>query len=533
MALEQSLNDIIRRHESLRTTFPAVDGRPVQAIAPALTFRLPLIDLGELPEPERQTEVWRLITESARWPFDLAQGPLFRAALLRLAEEEHILLLTVHHIVSDGWSMGVLLREISALYEAYSTGKPSPLPDLPIQYADFALWQRQWLRGEVLETHLGYWRQQLGGCLPILELPVDYPRPVVQTYQGDGESFLLSRQLTAAIKALSEREGTTLFMTLLAALNVLLYRYTDQHDITVGSPISGRDLVELEGLIGFFLNTLILRTDLTGNPSFQQVLQRVRETVLGAFAHQVIPLEELLGELQPERSLSHSPLFQVLFVFHDPVRSYLDLPDVVSSELDVEHGTTQFDLSLILRQTEQGLHALLRYNTDLFQAATIARMLGHFQTLLENIVADPAQPISQLSLLTEAERHQMLVDWNNTQVDFPEHLCFPELFEEQVAQTPDSVAVTCAEAQLTYRQLNARANHLARALIERGVGPDVMVAVLDERGIDLMTALIAILKAGGVYLPLDPRHPPQRYRRPSRGSRSWAGRNTRRSCSTG
>jgi amino acid adenylation domain-containing protein len=509
--LVESFNEVIRRHESLRTAFPVVDGRPVQVIASHLELSLSVTDLRHLHQARRGQEASRLAEEVVRQPFDLERGPLLRVALLRLDEEEHILVLVVHHIISDAWSIGVLFQELSAIYVALSAARTPGLPALPLQYVDFAVWQRQWLQGRVRREHLAYWRRQLGGRLPVLELPADHPRPAIQSNRGARKSANLPSPLSDALKELSAREGTTLFMTLLAAFKVLLHRYSGQADMIVGSPVSGRNLTEVEGLIGFFLNTLILRTDLSDDPTFRELLHRVRETVLAAFAHQVIPFEELLRELHPERSTSHAPLFQVLFVLHDPTPGHLVLPGVDVSRLPVQRGTTQFELSLIVRDRQQGLSTTLSYNTDLFEAPTIARMLGHYQALLESSVADPDQRVSQLPLLTKPERQQLLVDWNRTGTRFPRQRCFHELFEEQVARAPDRIAVTCSGASLTYQQLNARANRLANLLLQKGVGPDVVVAVLDQRGIDLMVGFLAILKAGGAYLPLDPRHPPQRH----------------------
>src|SRR4028119_1622371 len=413
-ALSQSLSEIVRRHEVLRTTFPSVDGQPKQVISLHTALKLPVIDLRELPPDQGLSEAQRLATEEAQQSFDLATGLLFRVKLLRLEEAEHMLLVTMHHIVYDGWSYDIFLRELAALYDAFSSGKPSPLPELPIQYADFAHWQREWLQGEVLESQRDYWKQQLNGSLPILQLPTDYPRPPVQTYQGGYQSLELPKNLTKALKDLSQQERGTLFMTLLAAFQTLLYRYTGQEDIIVGTPIAGRNQVEAEGLIGFFVNTLALRTYLSGNPSFQELLGRVREVALGAYAHQDLPFEKLVEELQPERDRSRTPLFQVMFVLQNTPTSALELPGLTVNSLNIDSGTAKFDLTVFIMETAQGLRASLEYNTDLFNAATITRMLGNFQTLLEGIVANPQQRLSDLPLLTAAEQHQLRVEWNNT-----------------------------------------------------------------------------------------------------------------------
>ncbi|MEG4634877.1 condensation domain-containing protein, partial [Microcoleus sp. AR_TQ3_B6] len=417
--LEQSLNEIVGRHEALRTTFTMVSGEPIQVIAPVKALSVPLVDLRSLPEAQQEALVKRLATEEAQQPFDLTTGPLLRATLLQLREAEYILLLTMHHIVSDGWSMGVLIRELAALYEAFSTGSPSPLPELPIQYADFAHWQRQWLQGEVLAAQLSYWQQQLTGAPALLKLPTDRPRPAVGTFRGATQFLALPESVSQKLKSLSQRSGVTLFMTLLAAFQTLLYRYTGQEDICIGSPIANRNRSETEDLIGFFVNTLVLRTDLSENPSFQELLGRVREVALGAYAHQDLPFEQLVEALQPERSLSHHPLFQVMFVLQNAPMPALELPDLTLSSLEIESSTAKFDLTLAMEDTEQGLVGSLEYNTDLFDAATISRMLGHFQTLLEGIVENPALHLSDLPLLTQPERQQLLVEWNDTQVDYP------------------------------------------------------------------------------------------------------------------
>ena len=516
-ALEQSVNDIVRRHKALRTTFATVDGEPVQVIAPAKPLSLVSLDLRALPEDEREAEALRLATEEAQRPFDLAQGPLLRATLLRLGEEEHIALLTMHHIASDGWSMGVLIREVAALYQAFSTGEPSPLPELPIQYADFAVWQRQWLQGEVLEAQLAYWKQQLAD-IPVLELPTDRPRPAIQTSRGAHQSLELSQTLTEALKALSRQEGVTLYMTLLAVFKALLHRYTGQDDIVVGSPIANRNRTEIEGLIGFFVNTLVLRTDLSGDPSFRELLGRVREVALGAYAHQDLPFEKLVEELQPERDMSHTPLFQVMFVFQNTPMEVLELPDLTLSPLEIETRIAQFDLALFMEDIEQGLIEVLEYNTDLFDAATIARLLGHFQALLESIVANPDQRLSDLPLLTEAERRQLLVEWNDTQAEYPKDACIHQLFEAQVERTPDAVAVVLPstdperseDGQLTYRELNRQANQLAHRLRAMGVGPEVRVGMCVERSLEMAVGFLGTLKAGGAYVPLDPAYPKER-----------------------
>jgi amino acid adenylation domain-containing protein/non-ribosomal peptide synthase protein (TIGR01720 family) len=509
-ALEQSLNEILRRHEVLRAAFVIQKGRLVQVVAPELELGLPVVDLCGLPETRRKDETLRLATQEARQPFNLTRGPLLRVCLLWLGEEEHVALLTMHHIVSDGWSTGVLIQEIAALYGAFSTGKPSPLPEPSIQYADFACWQRQWLQGEVLESQLDYWRQRLGDSPPVLELPTDRPRSAVQTYHGAHYSFTLSKELSDALKTLGRQEDATLFMTLLAAFQTLLYRYTRQEDICVGTPIANRNRAEVEGLIGFFVNTLVVRTHLAGESSFRESLERVRETALEAYAHQDVPFEMLVDQLHPERSLSHTPLFQVVFVLQDALVESLELSGLKLSPLEIENGTAKFDLTLFVEERAAGLKGAIEYNTDLFDAATVERLARHFQTLLEGIVADPDRCIAALPLLTEADRQKMLVEWNSTTVPYTQDRCLHQLFEAQVERTPEAGALVWDGRQLTYCELNRRANQLAHHLQALGVGPEAPVGIYMERSLEIIVAIWGILKAGSAYVPLDPSYPKER-----------------------
>ena len=538
-ALEQTFNEIVRRHEALRTRFGMVEEQLVQAIstescanapavpqgneAPTLTIPLPVVDLRELSAEERELQAKRLITEESVRPFDLATGPLIRLMLLKLDETEHILLLNLHHIICDDWSIGVLIRELSTIYTAFAQNQPSPLAELPLQYADFAHWQREWLQGEELETQLAYWQKHLGGT-PVLNLPSDRPKPTIQSYRGATQFLELPPSLSKALEKLSQQEGVTLFMTLLAAFQTLLYRYTQQEDIAVGSPIANRNRSEIEGLIGFFVNTLVLRTDLSGNPTFQELLDRVREITLGAYAHQDLPFEKLVEELHPERSLSRHPLFQVVFGFENAPMEALELPGLTVSSLNIDFKTTRFDLEFHLWQASEGFRSLwgerwehgegirgvVVYNTDLFDEATITRMMGHFKTLLEGIVANPQARIANLPLLSEAERHQLLVEWNDTQADYPQKQCIHQLFEEQVEKTPDATAVIFEGKQLTYRELNTRSNQLAHYLQKLGVASQVLVGICMERSVEMIVGCLSILKAGGAYVPLDPTYPSER-----------------------
>ncbi|HEX6292635.1 MAG TPA: amino acid adenylation domain-containing protein [Herpetosiphonaceae bacterium] len=517
-ALEQSLNAIVRRHEALRTTFApgasTAAHEPIQVIAPSLALALPVTDLHpegtRLPDQRVQAEALRLIREEASTPFDLQRGPLIRASVLRLADDRHILLLTMHHIVSDGWSAGILVREIMQLYPAYLAGEASPehtrLAELPIQYADYAIWQR----GCALDRQLAYWKQQFSGPLPTLELPIDRPRPPVQTFRGATHLFSLPRALSADLQALSQREGVTLFMTLLAAFKVLLARYSGQTDIVVGTPIAGRPQVALEGLIGFFVNTLALRTSLAGSPTFRELLARVAEVTLGAYAHQDLPFEQLVQELHLDRDWSRSPLFQAVLNFQNTPQVDLNLPGLTGTRLELDPGTAKFDLTLELEEQADGLKARIEYNTDLFESTTIARMAGHFTTLLRAIVADPDARIAELPLLTEAERQRMLIDWNRSEAEYPHAAAVHQLFEAQAARTPHLPAIVFAGQALTYAELNTRANQLAHHLRAQGVGPDVLVALCVERSLEMIVGMLAILKAGGAYVPLDPAYPQER-----------------------
>jgi amino acid adenylation domain-containing protein len=508
-SLQRTFDEIVRRHESLRTRFGSVEGRPVQIISSEQEMNLKLVDLSSFSSAEREQKALRLASEEANRPFNLAEGPLLRVTLLKIEEQEHIAVLVMHHIVSDGWSMGVLVNEIAALYEAFSTGSPSPLPELKIQYADFACWQREWLQGETLANQLSYWKKQLSDITPF-ELPTDRPRPSMKSYKGASQTITLSKELSEALKKLSRQEGATLFMTLLAAFQVLLYRYTGQTDISTGSVIANRNRAEIENLIGFFVNTLVMRADLSGDPDFKELLGQVKEVTLGAYAHQDIPFEKIVEELQPERDTSRAPLFQVMFQLQNTPAGELELPGLTLSPLDIDIVTAKFDLSFSVMETEHGLTCLMIYNTDLFNADTISRMLGHYESLLKSIIAEPEQKISRLSLLTEAERRQLLVECNSRLLDYPKDSCIHRLFEEQAERNPDAIAVVFERQQLTYRELNERANRLAHHLIEMGAGPEVLVGICLERSIEMVMGLLAILKSGAAYVPLDPSYPKER-----------------------
>jgi amino acid adenylation domain-containing protein len=507
--LEKTLSEIQRRHMVLRTIFALVEGQPVQVIQEPAPLTLPVTDLTNLPEAERETRAHQLATEEAERRFDLVHGPLWHTSVSQLGEEDFMVSFTMHHIVSDAWSMGVLVREVATLYQAFLHQQPSPLPELEIQYADYAHWQQELLQGEFLESQLSYWREQLADSVT-LALPVDHPRPAVQTTNGTNEFFQLTPELTAALHALSRTEEVTLFMTLLAAFKALLHFYSDQTSISVGTPIAGRRHVETEKLVGFFVNTLVLRTDVAGDLSFRELLLRVREVALGAYSHQDMPFEMLVEQLRPERNLSHTPLFQVVFSMQNVPTEVLELPDLSWYPVASEVRTAKFDMTM--NMTEQGGQFVggLEYNTDLFDRSTIVTMLEHFQRLLELVTENPDAQLSSLSLLREDVRRDLLVDRNDTHAEYPRHLCIQQLFEAQAERAANEIAVVFGDEQLTYGELNSRANQLCRHLTSLGVGRDTRVGLFLEHSIETVTAILAVLKAGAAYVPLEPAHPAAR-----------------------
>jgi len=511
--LERAIQEIVRRHEVLRTAFVSMDGDAVQIIAPAMRVPLTVADLRAWPADEREAEALRLAGEEVNTPFDLSKDPLIRIWLARLGDEEHVLVVTMHHIVSDGWSLGVFRRELSTLYTAFCRGKPSPLPELPVQYADYALWQHEWLQGGALARELAYWEERLEGA-PELRLPTDRPRPALLTFSGARLAFTFPVGLRKALVDLSRRENVTLFMTLLTAFQVLLYRYSGQEDIVVGTPIANRDRAEIEGLIGFFANTLVLRTDLSstdvGVPTFREALGRVREVCLGAYANQHLPFEKLVEELRPQRDPSRNPLFQVTFALQNAPRAAMEMVGLIVTPWALAQQRVRFDMECHLREEEEAIQGVLIYNTNLFDGATMERMARHYLNLLQGVVSDPQQRISELPLFGDAERRQLLVEWNKTETDYPRDTCVHQLFEAQAAQSPGAIAVVFGDRRLGYGELNRRANQLARYLRKEGVGPETLVGICMERSPELVTAMLAVLKAGGAYVPLDPSYPRER-----------------------
>lgn len=510
-ALEQSVTSIVRRHEVLRTIFAMHNGVPIQTIMADARVPFSIQDLQHLSQQAQADKVQQFAAEEAQCPFDLEQGNLLRVRLLRLEPAEHILLLTMHHIVSDAWSTGIFFQELSHFYRAYAAGEPVTLPLLPIQYADFAVWQRNWLQGERLEELATYWKNQLEAIPPILELPTDHPRPPVQSFQGKMLRFSLNAELREQLTTLSQRTGGTLFMTLLAAFTVLLARYSREDDLVVGTPIANRRHPSLESLIGFFVNTLVLRINVSENPTFFELLQRVQQVTLEAYDHQDLPFERLVEILQPARNLHASPLFQVMFIFQNAPKTCIELSGLTVDVLEFDPGTAKFDLTIELTETEQGtLAGKIEYATDLFETETIKRMIGHFQTILDNVVRNPRQRVSDVPLLTKAERQHILVQWNDTQINYAAQGFLPDLFETQVQRSPDAVAIVFGDMCLTYQELNQRANQLASYLRNVGVDSEVLVGISVERSIEMVIGLLGILKAGGAYVPIDPEFPQTR-----------------------
>jgi amino acid adenylation domain-containing protein len=509
--LERSVNEIVLRHEILRTSFVLTNNQPTQIVAPNRITSIPVEDLQKLSSEVQQVEVNRLVKKEAQQSFSLDTDSLLRTKLLRLGQQSHVFILTIHHIISDGWSIGLFVQELAALYESFLTKATYPLVDLPIQYADFAEWHRHWLQGDRLKQQLDYWKQQLAGVPPVLQMPTDHQRPSVQTFRGNIEKFYIDRELTQQLKQICQTTGTTLFMVLLTAFSILLHRYSGQDDIVIGSPIANRNRVEIEKLIGFFANTIALRVQISGNSTYLDLLDQVKEVALAAYSHQDLPFEILVDELKIERHLSHNALFQIVFALQNNPLPSIKLPNLeLSSDINFDNGTVRFDLEVHLWESAEGLKGNLVYSTDLFDSLYIKRLIGNFQVLLGEIVKNPQQSISVLPILTAAERYQLLVEWNQTKTLYPRDRTIQEIFEEQVETNPHSVAIIFQEQQLTYQQLNQRANQLARYLQKLGVSPNVLVGIYIERSTEMLVGLLGILKAGGAYLPIDPSYPQER-----------------------
>lgn len=507
-ALQQVFCEIVNRHQTLRTSFHNIKGIPTQVINSEATIDIKFIDLQQNLEKEAQLQ--KEIKKSATTPFDLEDAPLIRISLLQLDSQKYILLITIHHIISDGWSMGVLREELSTLYQAFTQGKKSPLQDLPIQYADFTLWQRKWITGEILEKQLNYWKQELKDAPELLQLPTDYPRPHTQSYQGKTKEIIINNDSTEKIQNLSKKYDVTLFMTLYGVFATLLYRYSGQTDILIGSPIANRNRKEIEPLIGFFVNTLVLRTSFEDNPSFEKLLSQIKETTIKAYENQDVPFEQIVSTLQPIRSLSHSPLFQVMFVLQNAPMEKLELSDITLTEFRSDTETAKFDLLLSISQTDKGLIGSWNYNSDLFNQDTIERMASHFENLLSAIASNPQLKVNEIPILSQTEKQQILVDWNNTKADYSKDKCIHQLFEQQVIKTPNDIAVVFEEEKLTYQQLNQKSNQLAHYLRKLGVKAETLVGICCDRSLEMIIAILGILKAGGAYVPIDSNYPVER-----------------------
>ncbi|MEM9487449.1 MAG: condensation domain-containing protein, partial [Cyanobacteria bacterium P01_F01_bin.116] len=517
-ALAQTLDAIARRHNVLRTTFDAVDGKPVQVVHDATSSNWPLLienwqdwafDADGKEHPDLDTKIQTFTHQQAQKAFDLTSSPLARATLVQLSPTRSLLFLEVHHIIWDAWSIGVFSQEFALFYKAYSQGQTPAISPLSIQYTDYAVWQRQWLLGDALKSQLDYWKQQLSNAPALLELPIDHPRPSVQSFQGDTHIMRLPTALSQQVNQLAQKHQVTLFMVLLAAFQVLLHRYSGQDDIVVGSPIANRQRAELEPLLGFFINTLALRTHINNSDTVSDLLRQVRRTTLDAYAYQDMPFEQIVEAIQPKRTLAHSPIFQVLFVLQNTPITALELPGLTLTPVAEETQIAKFDLTLEVEETDQGLVGYWIYNSDLFETDTVIRMGHHFETLLQAMVEDESQPLGRISLLSSAERQQILIDWNDTAVTYPQ-ASIHEIFEQQVKLTPDAVAVVYEQEQLSYQELNNKANQLAHHLQDLGIGPDTLVGVCVERSLEMVVALLAILKAGGAYVPVDPGYPQER-----------------------
>jgi len=507
---ERSLNDLIARHESLRTRFVEVDGSPRTVIEPTCRIELVRIDLSRVPPEQHEAEATRVVTEFAQRPFDLGVAPLMRVALLRLAPELHVFCFVLDHIIADGLSLGILGLDFHALYTAHAAGSAPRLRPLTVQYADYAEWDRRWLAAGTLERQLAFWKRELAGSLPVLQLPTDRPRPRLQTHNGSQVRLTLEPAFVASVKAAARSENVTLFMLLLSVMQVLLHRYTGEEDLPVGSAVANRNRPEVDGVVGFFANNIVLRGNVGGNPTVRELLRRVRETALNAYAHQDMPFDLLVNALVSRRDLEHSPLFQVMFVLNSTPMSKLDLPGLKGEPLLFEAGTSRFELSLDMFDTPEGLKVHLEYNTDLFEKASMERLLAHYCRLLEGFIADRDQRIGDVPMLTESEGAQILGEWNRTAAPFASQATVHELFEAQAAGSADAPAVRCGSKSLSYRQLNQRANQLARHLRQLGVGADTLVGLSMDRSVEMVVGMLGILKAGGAYVPLDPGFPRER-----------------------
>ncbi len=508
--MERVINELIQRHEVLRTTLKSVDGLPVQVIAPALKITLEPVSLEHLSEAERYDEAVRLTTEEFARPFDLENGPLVRVGLLRLAQDDFVLQVNMQHAITDRWSFAVFEKELAVLYQAFATGHPSPLPELPIQFADYDVWQRERMNGDEYKKDLEYWRKQLAGAPFVLDFPTDFPRPPIQNFRGARVYVSYPKSLLDGLKELSRREGVTMFMTLMAAFKTLIYRYTNQHDVLISTPIGTRLRPETENLVGYLLNLLIVRTDLSGDPTFRELLKREQDACVGAFAHQEVPFGKLVQELKPVQDPSRNPIAQVAFLYLDfPEATAMQFLGLTANHIDIDNGASRFDITLAMTETPDGFTVSIEYIRDIFEHDRMERMAQHLKVLLSSIIANPDAHLSELSILTLEERRQF-EQWNDTAHEFSSNLLVHQLFEQQAAQNPHAPALIFEDQTLTFSEINSRANQLARHLLSCGLEPEARVGVMLPRTPDALVALLAIFKAGGCYLPLDPEYPAER-----------------------
>jgi len=509
--LRQALQHVVHRHASLRTVFDSVEGEARQVVLSDVELTLPVTDLTDIPEAEREPEALRIAGEEGKKPFDLSEGPLLRALLLQMAPNSFILLLVMHHIITDGWSISILFREVTSSYAALIRNQVPQLPDLPLQYTDYAHWQRDYLSGEVLTREVEHWKEKLAGAHTLLDLPADRPRPTAHSCNGGTEEITFDSAVHRKLKALAQSESSTLFMAAIAAFQALLWRYTNQESILLGTPVAARNEVDIENMIGLFVNTLVFRADFNSKLTFRELLRQVRSFALEAYAHQDVPFEKLVEELVPNRTLDTHPLFQVMFTFQNIPKQVFQIPGLTIKELGFEAGISKFDLSVEMWDDGE-LHCQFEYNSDLFEQATMQRMLAHLQTLANAAIDNPDVPIAQLAMMSSEERKKVLEDWNQTAFDYPRDLTIHRAFEDQVTRTPDATAIHFADKQWSYTDLNDRANRLARVLLKKGIGVGSLVGVFHERSAEMVIALLAVLKTGAAYVPLDPAYPMERLR---------------------
>jgi len=507
--LQRAFEIVIERHASLRTVFDSVEGEARQIVLPDVELKIPIRDLAGFPQGEREAEALRIASEEGKKPFDLMEGPLLRLILVRLSPDTHFLVLVMHHIVTDGWSIALLFREVTKCYAALSQGDPPELPELALQYPECAQWQREYMSGEVLTNEVEYWRRKLAGAPTLLDLPTDHPRPATHGWQGATEEFSLDSAILAKLKALAQAESSTLFMVVMAAFQSLLRRYTNQESILIGTPIAGRSEVEIENMIGLFVNTLVFRVDFANNPSFRDLIRQVRSFALEAYAHQDVPFEKLVERLVPQRSLDTHPLFQVMFTFQNIPRQVFEIPGLRIKEMPFETGIAKLDLSVEVWEDSE-FHCQFEYSTDLFERSTIRRMLGHFENLLTAAVENPDLRLGQIPIISAEEQRQVLFDWNRTAADYSRDVPLHKAFESQADRSPNATALRFPPREWTYRLLNDEANRLAHRLIEKGVHPGSRVGVFLERSPEMVLALLGVLKAGAAYVPLDPAYPLER-----------------------